>query len=276
MSTIYLTLALPELQIGVPLEISRSELDFMLEQNLSQSHKKAIDDLRRLVDITNAVKWLQKRPMMQQGTIVPVENYEIALLQKDEKVVPLLILQFMEKYPEARDRKEKSETLLLTYLEQFFSPKDIDMSSNNTKKVHPTVLKIYEIEHVSRCLFAYLRAVDNENEDEVEKYETLIRATFDYSFKTQENIPDIYKPLYHIWHEFKSEPYRLHQELVQWKFDAFDSLLSKESFSSRCESFGIDQIIVYCAQYDLLESEERKKTTSYMSFINRIYKVEEK
>ena len=112
--------------------------------------------------------------------------------------------------------------------------------------------------------------------DDVEKYETFIRTTFDYSFKTQENIPDIYKPLYHIWDEFKAEPYLLHQQLIQWKFDAYASLLSKETCSSRCRSFGLDQIIVYCAQYDLLESEERKKPTSYMSFINRIYKVEEK
>ncbi len=290
MSKIYLAIALPKLALGIPLEITRHELDFMLDQNLMPYERKYIDDLRRLSDVTNAIRWFQGKSISQQGTISSTE-YEIALIEEDREKLPKLIVDFMEKFPDSQDRKKRAEPLLFEYLSQYCIPKELFVETNeegnrvkegqSISHTHPIVLKIYAIEHLFRLLLAYLRSQELKDSGQhetagttsaAEKYALDGVRTFGFSFEHVDEWPEIYKPLYQIWKKYKDEPLELDNALSEWKFQALENLLAPTDFSSLVQQFGIREILVYCAQYDLVELENMKKPTPYMSFIERISK----
>lgn len=279
---VYLTLALPPLTLGVRPEISRAELDFMLDQNLTPSERHSIQEMRQIYDIENAMRWFQGRKMNSFGTLSPSE-YEIALIEENGELLPPVVLQFMDRYREKKRRKEEASSLLFSYLSDFFSQTfDSSLLSGIKPSIHfnPTIYGLYKIEHIKRLLIGFLRAVDKEqNHEPVTSliFKDTCQRLFNFSPDVVTEWPELYRPLYEIMREYKTSPIELESRVAQWQFDAIQNLALPNSFRGIIESFGIKDIIIYCALYNLVDIESRKgQEISQISIVEQILDREKK
>lgn len=264
MSRIYLITTLPQLDVNSPLEITRQELDFLIEQNLSSKEKALIDIIREGADILNAARWFEGREFSHIGTISPQE-YSIALAQEDDKVLSKTIVDFIERYPAPEERKKNASSLLFSYFSSI-------LYQPNEETINTTVRAICEMEHYSRLIFAHLRNQEGKEKEDSEGLQStfLSREELEripFSLESLDEWQEEYKPLYEIWSHNKDKPKELEAAFTEWKFRFLSELLSP------LNHFGIDHILVYCAQFDLLAARSAMNKVSYESVIERISKA---
>ncbi|MGR3952040.1 MAG: DUF2764 family protein [Chlamydia sp.] len=275
MSKIYLAIALPKITLDAPLELTRTELNSLLDQNLLQSEQNCIKEIHEIRDIENAILWFQDQEMPLDGTYSQSE-YRIALFEEDKSRLPKSVSEFISQYRTQEERKREVHKLLFSHLKKgvaFSSSDEISFQSPlfSQKSGYTTKQKIYQIEYLPRIFLGYMRAVEEKKEQQISSYATEIIEALGLSYNRIEEWPTAdFQQLRTIWSELNSNPIQLEKALFEWKFFALEALFSSSDDQPVISPFTLDEILIYCAQYDLVELEQMKKPVDCRQLIEQI------
>lgn len=232
----YLGIAIPSIQIGGEPEISFLKFWDMLQQNLSAHDLKKGETIRFLDDIYNIrALWLGEK-LDPRGNL---NRQEIEEMLIDGENVPPYLSEYLQKYESLSDRLKYFSSLVASYFKY-----EIARSSG--------FLKSYlEMERKIRILFVAFRARvlgrdlfrELQFEDPNDDFIAQILAQKDASdFEPPQGYSEL-KPLFEKFHE---QPLKLHQALLEYKFNKIDEMLGFEKFS-------IDRILGYMIQLIMAE-----------------------
>src|SRR5258708_2494452 len=108
----FLATLLPELQVGLPPQLSLSDIEPLLIENLSSSDYATLKRLRHLYDIENL------RTLWLGGHFLPTGNYtkeELLEAIETRENLPRYILEFLDTYPDTPSRITHFAALLAAY-----------------------------------------------------------------------------------------------------------------------------------------------------------------
>jgi hypothetical protein len=237
---------LPPLSMDAHPELSLHEIEFFLSLNLSRREMIVVEQLYTLYDIENIRSFLLNLPMTAVGNISKEDLHE--MLENDE--CPLSSLEpFFALYQTLEERKDHVHELLRLFL----------------KAAHPSlsqcVQKYFQIENISRCLMAYLRANALGRTFEVDAEELGFDPTDTKSW------PEAFTPLISIWQARHQSPLDLENAFSTWKFDVIGNL------RAHIPPFSLDYILSYLLQLRLVESRRELKNPAHQNTLERIAKA---
>lgn len=217
---------LPDLSFDASPELSLHEIEFYLRLNLSSREMHAVNQLYTLYDLENIRLFLMDLPMGREGTI-PHNDIREAL-ENDECPLPC-VQPFFTLYPTLEERKKHVRELYQRFFKQ-------DPSS-----LQPFVRKYFWLEHISRILFAHLRAASLGK-----SFESTEEIGFDIN--DVKSWPECFLPLLSLWQSRHKSPSDLENGISRWKFETIGS------FTNESPPFSLEYILAYLLQLRLLES----------------------
>lgn len=232
----FLGIAIPEVQIGVEPEITFSQFWEMLKLNLSDRDLKKAKAVRFLDDIYNIKAYWLGDKLDPHGNLNSQELEEM-LLQGEN--TPQFILDYLQKYEGDEDRLKYFSALVAGYF-QYEIP-----------RVDGFLKQYLEMEREIRLLFVGFRAKllgrdlfrELQFEDPNDDFVAQILAQKD----TKEFEPPVaYTELKPVFEKFNAEPLKLHQALLEYKFNKIEEILGYDKFS-------IDRILGYMIQLMMAE-----------------------
>lgn len=217
----FLGIAIPSVQIGVEPEISFSEFWYMLTQNLSEKDLKAAKAVRFLDDIYNIKSYWSGDKLDPRGNMNQQELEEM-LIQNDN--APKFISDFLEKYETKEDRLKYFSALVVGYFKYEIPRLDGFLKKYLRMEREIRLLLVgFRAKMLDRDLFRELQFEDP-NDDFVAQ---ILAQKDSKDFEP----PASYESLKPVFEKFYGEPLKLHQALLEYKFNKIEEMLGFEKFS---------------------------------------------
>jgi hypothetical protein len=238
MKTNYYFLAsyLPELQIGIPPDISFLALDEVLKTHLTKEDYRMTIVMRRYYDILNIRSFWKGEEIDPRGFYNAVDLEESLVTRTG---FPEYVFTFMDKYEQAESRLAHFPELVTAYFREEISAAE-------------GFLKQYlEFERGLRLALTGFRAkklgrdVVKELQYEDPNDEVVAQILAQKDSKTYEP-PSRYEDLKAIFEEHYDHPLELHQAICEYQFRKIEEMYEIDLFS-------IGRILTYLAQLIIVE-----------------------
>lgn len=217
----FLSTFLPFFSLSEAHPLSLEELEFALEQNLSQKEQKIISQVWWLGDIENIRSYLSDQPMRKKGSLEPEEIIE--MMSGDEKK-PAWLKNFFLEFPKDEDRAAKSFLLSRYFLT--YTP---------SKSLHKSIRELLLHDFETRAVFEYVRGgLKKDNIPEC--------LTED---QTERSID--YQKLVSLWNTYKNDPLQLEKRLAEWRYQVL------EEKRERASPFSLSRLIFSIALFECIE-----------------------
>lgn len=234
----FLTIMLPTLQIGTPPEISFSEFEQLLKDNLSKKDYLKARVIRRYFDIEN-LRALWKEEKLDPHANMNEQELEEAAIQVE--LLPSYARAFLERYDSKEDRLKNFSQLLVDYFRY--------------ESIHagPFVRQWLASERQLRLLLAAYRAkklkrdllVELQFEDPDEPFIQQLLVQRDAPSLT---FPEEFADLKSLIEEHYDNPNELYQALCEYRFYKVETMISQ------CGPFSVKRILGYMIQLILAEN----------------------
>lgn len=241
----YVGSLLPDLEVGIPPELSFNELMQVLSVNLHEFDLAKVAVLRRLFDIYHVKALERGSPFSERGNFDENELEE-AIVTKEG--LPGYVYDYLEKHQNKEERLKFFNSLL----SQYFN-KELEGSTG-------FIRELMRMERDSRLILLAFRAkkfsrdvaIELQHEDPDDDLVAQILAQKDaHSFDP----PEEYLDLKALYEEFSDKPLELQKALTEWKFNKIGQMEGLDPFS-------MDKILGYTARLILdekwLELDEQK------------------
>jgi hypothetical protein len=233
----FLVTALPPLSLGAKPEISFKELKDLLVLNLSAGDLKEVEKLLRGVDLYNIRALWLGLPLDERGNFNAKDLEEALLVQE---ALPSYLIDYLERYESNQDR--------IRYFSSLFT----SLYRDELAKLKGFNLKYYRFEREMRLVLTALRAKrqgrdlirELQFEDPTEPFVAQIIAQKDANDYVP---PQEYEELKTLFMDNVSEPLKLYQAILQYRFDKIEEMIENQDFS-------IDRILSYVARLMIVES----------------------
>lgn len=231
----FLASLLPQLTIGEPSELTFLDLEHLLKDILSKKDYHQIERLRRFFDIHNI------RAFWKGQELDPRGNYAEAALEEallTREGLPEYVYAFIEKYTSKEDQLNHYPFLVSAYF------------SEEVKNAKGFLREYLILEREIRLVFLGFRAKllrrdllkELQYEDSHDELVLQILAQKDAAHYEP---PQRYSDLKGLFELHKDDPVRLHQALLQYRFDKVDELIGTDTFSvERIQAYLVQQIMV--------------------------------
>jgi len=229
--------SLPEIQLGVPPDISFEELIALYRQNLSSKDWKQVEIILRLVDLENLRALWLNRYLDVRG------NYDANTLQETlltgGEEVPSYVADFLDKWDKPVDRVSHFAALLSAY----FTDESVRAQGFLREYLvfeHSLQLVLvgFRAKKLGRDLSVELQYEDPENEIVAE----ILAQKDAKNFEPPEAFTDI-KPLFE---EYENDPIGLKQALDAYRFEKINEMIGLQELST-------DRLLGYLIQFLLNE-----------------------
>lgn len=233
----FLVTALPPLVVGERPEISFKELKDLLVLNLTAADLKEVERLLRSVDLYNIRALWLGLPLDERGNFNAKDLEEALLVQE---ALPGYLIDYLERYESNQDR--------IRYFSSLFT----SLYRDELSKLKGFNLKYYRFEREMRLVLTALRAKrqgrdlirELQFEDPTEPFVAEIIAQKDMNEYVP---PQEYEELKTLFMDNVSEPLKLYQAILQYRFDKIEEMVESQDF-------GIDRILSYVAKLMIVES----------------------
>ncbi|CRX38019.1 DUF2764 family protein [Estrella lausannensis] len=241
----YVGSLLPDLQIGMPPELTFKDLMQILSINLQASDLKKVEVIRRLFDIYHLKALAKGTPFSERGNF-DENDLEEALVTKSG--LPEYFQDYLERHQSKEERLQDFTALLSLYFNR-----EMEGSSGFIKE-------LMRMERDSRLVMLALRAKKFSRDVTKElQYEDpdddLVASILAQKDAVSFDPPDEYQDLKSLYEENAEEPLKLQQAVAEWKFEKIAQMEGVDPFS-------IDKILGYTARLVLaekwLELDEQK------------------
>lgn len=232
----YLVTAFPELQIGLPPELSLQELTFLLEANLSKSDLSQVNRLKSFFDLENIRSFWSGFPLNREGNFDEV-TLEEALVGRVG--LPFYVYDYMDQYESKEDRLKHFSSLMTTYFQE------------ELKRSDGFLHQLLSMEREQRLVLAALRAkklgrdplVEFQYEDPNDPLVAQILAQKDA--KTYDP-PAEYQDLRAIYDLHQESPLELQKAILEYRYRKIEGLVGLETFT-------LDRVLAYVYQWILAQ-----------------------
>lgn len=233
----YLSISLPEIEIGKPPEFNFQQIRHYLRENLTAKDLVKTWVVRRYYDIENLRALWLGYPLSYYGNLSPVELEEF--LAGNTAGAPSYVAEFLETYHSKDDRLRYFPLLVRNYFLEESAQADGFLKKYLTfEREWRLVMAAFRAKRLGRDL-----AVELQFEDPEEELIAQLLAQKDA--KTFEP-PEMYMPLKPIFEKYADDPIELHMALCKWEFNVIEKMLNNDAFS-------IDKILAYLVQFILAE-----------------------
>jgi hypothetical protein len=232
----YLACALPKISLKSKPDISFEELKFMLKVNLNKHDLNKINLFRNFIDINNLkLLWLNQE-IDPRGNLNVAELEDMILIKE---FLPDFVFEYMDRYEKKEDRLRNFSYLITSFFKEVISE---DKGFINF---------YFKFEREMRLIISALRAKKLKRDIAYE----LQFENFDDEFvayilaqKDMENFepPKDYESVRNIYRNNINDPKKLHQDLLEYKFNKIEEYSEKNPFT-------IDQILSYAALLLIVE-----------------------
>ena len=233
----FLIASLPEIRLGVKPELLFKDVQDLLALNVGRSDLKKVAELLELVDIDNIKALWLGLPLHAAGHM-NAKELEEAILVKD--FLPPFVIDFLERYETTEERLSHFPALYVGLYEKMAASSDGFIRS------------YYEMEREIRLVLTALRAKQLKRDLTLELQFEDVYDPFVMQILVQKDAPDYFPPqeyeaLKELFLENSSNPMKLYQSLLQYRFDKILAL--EEGFLS----FSIDRILGFLARLMMVE-----------------------
>ena len=233
----FLIAALPPLTFGVKAEISFKELKEILKLNLTPQDAREVKRLLMPIDLYNIRALWLGLPIDERG------NYEAKSLEEEllvQSSLPLYLVDFLERYESAQDRVRYFPSLFASlYRDELSQLKGFNRQYYQFERELRLVLAAFRAKRQDRDLVRELQF-----EDPADPFVAQILAQKDAAEYTP---PAEYEELKTLFIDNVSEPLRLHQAILQYRFNKLEEMEENQGF-------GIDRVLCYIARLMVVES----------------------
>lgn len=227
----FLATALPDLQLGNPPEISFSDFDNLITENLSSSDFAKTVIIRRFYDIQNLRSFWKDEELDFRGNLNSKDLEEAILSHQG---LPDYVFDYLDVYDSKEKRLEHFPELVSAYFK------------NEATHAHGFLKKYLTFEHDWRLVFAGLRAKqlgrdiskELQFEDPTDDLVAQILAQKDAKTFVP---PDGFEDLKVIFDEHAHAPLELYKALCEYRFHHVSDMLGTDVFS-------IDYILGFMVQ----------------------------
>ncbi len=238
MNYFFLTCMFPKLEVGAPVDMTFSEYNHLLEDNLLPKDMAKVSIIRRYYDIENLKALWKGEPLDPWGNLDKSELDESLANQMGFSHANYLF-DYLDRYSGKEERLKHFPSLIASYFNE-----EIAQSSGFLKKY-------LEFERNLRLILTGFRAKklgrnliqELQYEDPTDPIVSQMIAQKDAPhFEPVEEFYHL-KPLFE---EFSDNPIGLYQALCQYKFNKIDELLGIDLFS-------INTVLAFTAQFIIVE-----------------------
>lgn len=228
--------ALPDLQIGMPPEITLEELAFMLKLNLTTSDLAKVNVIRKYFDLENIRSFWTGRELDVWGTF-DQNTLEEALLTKIG--LPGYVYDFMQKYDSIEERLKHFSGLLAKFYQEEIDQndgflKDLLIVERNVR----LVLAALRVKKYGRDL---LLEMQYENPED-----PLVGQIIAQKDSPSYDPPAKYEALKTLFETYSDNPLELHKAILEFRFRQIQELIGLQTFT-------LDRILAYMFQLILAE-----------------------
>ncbi|MEX1012523.1 MAG: DUF2764 family protein [Waddliaceae bacterium] len=229
--------SLPDLQIGMPPEISFGDFDTLLKENLSREDYEQTLVIRLYFDLQNIRAFWKSEEMDKYGNL-DENSIEDALIVRSG--LPDYVFDFLEKYESKNERLKYFSELSVRYFQE-------ELKDHSEGFLH----EFLKFEREWRLVLVGFRAkklkrdIINELQFEDPNDEIVAQLIAQKDAKVFEP-PTRYSDLKAIFEEYGNQPIELHQALVEWRFEKLFTMYGDSVFS-------LDRILSYLVRLILVE-----------------------
>lgn len=248
----FLTIMLPSLQIGTPPEISFSEFEQLLKDNLTKKDYAKARVIRRYFDIEN-LRALWKEEKLDHHANFDEKELEEASVQVE--LLPPYARDFLERYDSKEERLKNYSQLLVDYFRY------------ESKHAAPFVRQWLAFERKLRLLLAAYRTkklkrdllveLQFENPDEPFIQQLLVQRE-----APTLTFPEEFADLKSLIDEHYGNPNELYQALWEYRFYTIEAMISQYP------PFSIKRILGYMIQLILAENWVQRDRKQGMQIID--------
>lgn len=252
----FLIASFPTLEIGVKPDLSFAEAKDLLAHNLNQEDAAKVKILFEPIDLDNIRALWLGLPLNERGAM-NAKDLEEALLVRDS--LPPYLVDFLERYDTLEERLHNFSSLYASLYREV------------RPKVKGFLRAYFQFERELRLVLVALRAKqmgrdvirELQFEDPNDPFAAQILAQRDSPDYTP---PQEFEDLKRIFKENSNNPMKLHQEILEFRFNKILELEEKSS------SFSIDRILGFLARLMIVETWELLDREKGLSLIDDISK----
>lgn len=229
--------SLPDLKIGQQPEISFENLQRLLKDNLSGHDYAQTQVLRRYFDILNLRALLKNESLDSFGNLDKMALEETLL--GDTSYFPAYVNQFLEQYPDKKDRLYYFPKLVHAfYQEEVEDSRGFLKDYLNFERHLRLLLTAYRAKKLGRDLSKELQFEDVDEEFIVQLLTQKDAKHFD--------VPELFSDLEPVLEANFNSPLDLQKALNEYRFKKLDEMVDMQVFS-------MDAILAYLAKYILCQ-----------------------
>lgn len=232
----FVAAALPPLSIGAKPELSFQEFRDLLTLNLTEVDRNKVVNLLRLIDLSNIRSFWLGKPLDERGNVSPKRLEEVLLIRE----LPEYILDFLDRYDTVEQRLRYFSSLYVSFFQEMQA------------KTTGFLKRYYTFERDIRLILTALRAKrakrdvvrELQFEDPTDSLVMDILAQKDAADYTP---PSDYEELKTLFLKHLSDPKKLYQALLEYRFAKIEEMEQDEPFS-------IHHLLGYAARLLIVES----------------------
>ncbi len=232
----YLAAALPPLQIGSPPELSFSEFQEMLRENLYDRDMQKVATIRRYVDIQNLRHFWKEEPLDPHGNLSDVEMEEAILEQTG---LPEYVYEYLTSCEHDDERVRNLSQLVATYFREETAVAD------GFIKDYLTFEREMRLVFVGFRCKQWGRELARELQWEDPQDDLIVQLMAQKDAKSYEP-PSEYEGLKGLFEEHKDNPLELNKALAEYRFNKVTEFCPLQPFS-------LDWILAYLVQLMIVE-----------------------
>lgn len=252
----FLASILPELQIGLPPEITDLQLRHLIEVNVThRDDLQKVRGFRLYYDIQNIRALWRDEPLSDRGNYDENELEEQLLVKAG---LPGYIFDYMEQHEPVQDRLRHFSSLLASYF-------NVEIAKSNG-----FLHRYYTFERDLRLVLVGLRAkrlgwnLMSELQYE-DPQDDLVAQMLAQKDSPEYQPPDSFEEVKQIFDEHGENPLELYQLIGELRFQKINEMLGPDLFS-------IDRIIAYMAQLIICEKWMELDKQKGMEIVDTIVK----
>jgi hypothetical protein len=231
----FLISAFPELHLGQKTELTFNELKDLLILNLTPSDLEEVSELLRPIDLYNIrALWLGE-PLDDRGNL-SAKDLEEELLVRDS--LPPYLIDYLNRYESMPDRLRNFASLYASLYRK--------------SGLKGFLQKFYRLEREIRLILTALRskAAERDMVRELQfedPYDPMVADILAQKEAPDYTPPREYEDLKIVFSDNRSEPQKLHLEILEYKFKKIEEMEENQDFSS-------GRVLSYLAKFMLAES----------------------
>jgi hypothetical protein len=228
---------LPSLSFESPPEINFSQLERLLNDNLTPSDLEKTKIIRRYYDLLNLRAFWQGEEFDIKGDLSRHEIEEAIFLQTG---LPQFVYDYLERYENLNDRLRHFPLLLSLFFKTGEALKDPFLHRYlKFERELRLVMTAFRAKTLGRDLAVELQYEDPEDD--------LIAQILAQKDAESYEPPEKYKDLKGLFDKYAHHPLELQREIDHYRFDKIDS------FVEMADTFSIERILAYLAQFFIIE-----------------------